>query len=147
MAGHAAAAHPALGVVDPPPGDSRERASEVGEQILALAPGPRIPKRPEERDAERCLGERHAGGDVVRRVLHDHAFFGEKRHLLLWIALVVEKDPEQKTIRLPVANMEDQAGLDGREAAGLHDVRHEIGARLTRGPTQLPQAQRRYVDR
>ena len=61
-----AAAHASLGVVDPPAGDAREGAAQVREEILALASGPGVAQRTEERDAERGLRQRHAGVDRDR---------------------------------------------------------------------------------
>ena len=61
VAEHAAAAQPALGEVDPAPGDARERASQVGEELGPLAAHPAEPQRAEQGDAKAGLGERHAG--------------------------------------------------------------------------------------
>ena len=59
--------------------------------------------------------------------------------MFLWIALVVDENTEQKSIRTPVGDMKGQIAADRREPARLHDAGENIGTDLRQPVPQFAQ--------
>ena len=92
-----------------------------------------------------AAGLKHEEGAAI--VADDGALLGEEGRALLRVAAVIDEHAEQHAVRLPLADMEDEAALEAVEAAGLHDVGDEVGAHFVRpairvcspsGPSHAP---------
>ena len=81
--------------------------------------------------------------EVAVLVLHHLAVFGNDSDALRGIAAIVHQQADQKAVGPAFADIEGQSMLDRGEAAGLHDIAHQIGAYFGNPPAQHPQTLRR----
>ena len=78
-------------------------------------------------------------------VVEQFADLGENGDALGRIAPVVEEDAEQLPVVAPLADVDGDAAFDRGEAAGLHDVAHDIGAHFGEPVAQHAQALGREI--